>query len=175
LDSEGLEAQPIGYRAQVVAQRMGGDSSWSLWVTKPADGTYQWQFARTALGPDGKLAQSAQVLAADVAETDTWVQITGVFDAQESWQWVNPSDTSQIETRYGKLHLYVGEYDQWSDDTSGFSAAQQGSGELSLGRGTTNGTTGNYLHGGLQDVRIWTGAMTADQVRSQVMGTPDNL
>uniref|UniRef100_UPI003F58E1B6 LamG domain-containing protein n=1 Tax=Streptomyces griseoaurantiacus TaxID=68213 RepID=UPI003F58E1B6 len=175
LDSEGLEAQPIGYRAQVVAQRMGGDSSWSLWVTKPADSTYQWQFARTALGPDGKLAQSAQVLAADVAETDTWVQITGVFDAQESWQWVNPSDTSQIETRYGKLHLYVGEYDQWSDDTSGFSAAQQGSGELSLGRGTTNGTTGNYLHGGLQDVRIWTGAMTADQVRSQVMGTPDNL
>jgi hypothetical protein len=175
LDASALKAKPVGYKAQVAAQRMGGESSWALWVVKPADGIYQWKFTRTAVGSDGKITQSAEVPAADVAATDTWVQITGVFDAQETWEWTDPSDGSKTETRYGKLHLYVGEYDQPSEGAAGFTTPQQGSGELTLGRGTAAGVTGNYLPGGLQDLRIWTGAMTADQVRSQVMATPDSV
>ncbi|MFJ8536835.1 LamG domain-containing protein [Streptomyces sp. NPDC093591] len=174
LDSNALGAKPVGYRAQVAAQRMGGESSWALWVMKPAEGVYQWKFTRTAVGADGKVTQSAEVPAADVAATDTWVQITGTFDAQETWEWTNPSDGA-TETRYGKLHLYVGEYDQPSEGAAGFTTPQQGSGELSLGRGTTANSTGNYLLGGLQGLRIWAGAMTADQVRSQVLATPDNI
>jgi hypothetical protein len=154
---------------------MGGESSWALWVVKPADDTYQWKFTRTAVGSDGKVTQNAQVPAADAAATDTWVQVTGTFDAQESWEWTDPSDGSKTESRYGKLHLYVGEYDQPSEGAAGFTDPQQGSGELSLGRGTTSGSPANYLLGGLQDLRIWTGAMTADQVRSQVLDTPDNI
>ncbi|MFC3577722.1 LamG domain-containing protein [Streptomyces yaanensis] len=175
LDELQLKAKPVGYKAQVAAQRMSGESSWALWVVKPADDVYQWKFTRTAVGSDGKVTESAEVPAADAAELGTWVDITGVFDAQESWEWTDPADGSRSETRYGKLHLYVGEYDQSADDTAGFTAPQQGSGELSLGRGTTAGSTGNYLLGGLQDLRIWTGAMTADQVRSQVLSTPDNI
>ncbi|MGW4493561.1 LamG domain-containing protein [Streptomyces sp. NPDC004376] len=168
LDSEALKAKPVGYKAQVAAQRMGGESSWALWVVKPADDTYQWKFTRTSVDSVGKVTQNAEVPAGDVAATDTWVQITGVFDAQEPWEWTDPSDGSKTETRYGKLHLYVGEFDQTAD-TAGLSTPQQGSGELSLGRGTASGSTGNYLLGGLQELRMWTGAMTADQVSSQIM------
>ncbi|MFD3622211.1 LamG domain-containing protein [Streptomyces sp. NPDC058676] len=175
LDPQALNAKPVGYKAQVAAQRMSGESSWALWVVKPADGIYQWKFTRTAVGSDGKITQSAEVPAADVAATGTWVQITGVFNAQETWEWTDPSDGSKTETRYGKLHLYVGEFDQPSEGAAGFTSPQQGSGELSLGRGTAAGTTGNYLPGGLQDLRIWAGAMTADQVRSQVLATPDSI
>jgi hypothetical protein len=172
LDSAALGGKPVGYEAQVAGQRMGSESSWALWVIKPADGVYQWKFTRTAVGPDGKVTQSAEVPAADLADTDTWVQITGTFDAQEQWESTDPSNGT-TEMRYGKLHLYVGEHDQPSEGAAGFTAPQQGSGELSLGRGTVAGTTGKYLPGGLQNVRIWTGAMTADQVRSQVLDTPD--
>ncbi|MDT0392359.1 LamG domain-containing protein [Streptomyces dubilierae] len=172
LKSADLDAKPVGYQAQVAAQRLSAESSWALWVMKPGDGVYQWKFTRTALGPDGKITQSAQVPAADVAATDTWVQITGTFDAQETWEWTNPTDGT-TQDRYGRIHLYVGEFDQPSDETPGFTAPQQGGGELSLGRGTASGKTGNYLPGALRDLRLWTGAMTADQVRSQVLDTPD--
>lgn len=174
LDSNALGAKPVGYQAQVAAQRMGGESSWALWVVKPAEGVYQWKFTRAAVGADGRVTQSAEVPAADVAATDTWVQVTGTFDAQEAWEWADPADGG-TETRYGKLHLYVGEYDQPSEGAAGFTTPQQGGGELSLGRGTAASSTGNYLLGGLQGLRVWVGAMTADQVRSQVLAAPDNI
>ncbi|MFJ7963027.1 LamG domain-containing protein [Streptomyces sp. NPDC096324] len=172
LDSKALMAKPAGYQAQVAAQRMGGESSWALWVVKPADETYQWKFTRTSVDSSGKVTQQADVPAADAAVTDSWVQITGVFDAQEPWEWTDPSDGTKTETRYGKLHLYVGEFDQPAD-AAAFATPQQGSGELSLGRGTTGGKSGNYLLGGLQELRIWAGAMTTDQIRSQVLDSPD--
>ncbi|MFF3687495.1 LamG domain-containing protein [Streptomyces sp. NPDC002187] len=172
LDSQKLNAKPVGYKAQVAGQRTGGESSWALWAIKPADGVYQWKFTRTAVGSNGQVTQSAEIPAADIAETDTWVTVTGVFDAQEGWEWTDPSDPSKTETRYGKLHLYVGEFDQPSDVVPGFTANQQGSGELAIGRGASGDSVGHYLPGGLTDLRIWTGAMSADQIRSQVMVTP---
>ncbi|NUT28690.1 MAG: LamG domain-containing protein [Streptomyces sp.] len=172
LDSAKLAGKPVGYQGQVAGQRVGGESSWALWVVKPADGIYQWKFTRTAVGSDGKVTQSAVVPGADIAETDTWVQVTGVFDAQERWEWTDPAGSGS-EIRYGKLHLYVGEYDQPSEGEAGFTAAQQGTGELAMGRGANAGTVGNHLPGGLAELRIWTGAMTADQIRNQVLATPD--
>lgn len=172
VDSAKLAGKPVGYQGQVAGQRVGGESSWALWVVKPADGVYQWKFTRTAVGSDGKVTQSAVVPGADIAETDTWVQVTGVFDAQERWEWTDPSGTG-TEIHYGKLHLYVGEYDQPSEGEAGFTAAQQGAGELAVGRGARAGAVGNHLPGGLAELRIWTGAMTADQVRNQVLATPD--
>ncbi len=175
LNGTALAESPVGYQAQVAAQKMGTDSSWALWVVKLASNAYQWKFTRTAVDSTGKVTQSATVPAGDLAETDTWVQLTGVFDAQEPWEWTDPSDGTHTETRYGNLHLYVGGLEQASPDTTTtFSSPQQGSGELSLGRGTAAGTTGNYLPGGLQDLRIWTGAMNYDQIQSQVLHTPDS-
>ncbi|MEU6460830.1 LamG-like jellyroll fold domain-containing protein [Streptomyces sp. NPDC046976] len=171
LDATALAAKPVGYQAQVAAQQASGsESSWALWAVKPADGVYQWKFTRTAVGSDGKVTQTAEVPGGDIAETDTWVQVTGVFDAQEAWEWTDPADSSKSESRYGKLHLYVGEFDQPSEDAAGFTAPQYGTGAVSVGRGSQGGTTGHYLPGALEELRVWTGAMSADQIRSQVLG-----
>jgi hypothetical protein len=165
LDAGKLAAKPVGYRGQVAGQRIGGESSWALWVTKPGDGVYQWKFTRTAVGSDGKVTQSAEVPATDIAETDTWVQLTGVFDAQAT---LDPDDL-----QHGRLQLYVGQDEQGDSDAVGFTAVQQGSGELAMGRGAVGGSTGNHLLGNLGDLRIWTGAMNREQIRSQVLAEPD--
>ncbi|MFF1407852.1 LamG domain-containing protein [Streptomyces sp. NPDC058294] len=175
LDADKLAAKPVGYQAQVAGQATGGESSWALWVTKPAADTYQWQFTRTAVGADGKVTQSAEVAANDLAELNTGVDVTGVYDAQETWQWTDPADTSKTEDRMGRLHLFVGGFEQPGEDASGFSAVQQGSGTLSAGRGTAGGSTGHYLPGSLESLRIWTGAMNFDQIQSQVLDTPDSI
>jgi hypothetical protein len=173
LDAAKLAAKPVGYQAQVAGQSIGGESSWALWVVKPAADTYQWKFTRTAVGSDGKVTQSAEVAAADPAEVDTGVDVTGVFDGQESWQWTDPADASKTEDRLGRLHLYVGGTEQPGDDDSGFSAVQQGTGALSAGRGTAGGSTAYYLPGSLESLRVWTGALSTDQILSQVLDTPD--
>ncbi|MFD5745924.1 LamG-like jellyroll fold domain-containing protein [Streptomyces sp. NPDC127033] len=171
LNAAKLAAKPVGYQAQVAGQQASaGESSWALWVVKPADDVYQWKFTRTGLGTDGKVTQSAQVPGGDIAEVDTWVQITGVFDAQEPWEWTDPANEARTETRYGKLHLYVGEFEQPAEDASGFSAAQHGVGAISAGRGSKGGATGYFLPGALEELRVWAGAMSADQVASQVLG-----
>lgn len=175
LNSSQLASKPVGYQAQVAGQSIGGESSWALWVVKPETGVYQWKFTRTAVGTDGKVTQSAEVAAGDVAETDTGVDVTGVFDAQEGWQWTDPGDPSRTEERMGRLHLYVGGGEQPGEDRSGFSALQQGTGALSAGRGAAAGSTDYYLPGALDSLRVWTGALTADQIRSQVLATPDNI
>lgn len=172
LDSVNLAAKPVGYQAQVAGQQASsGESSWALWVVKPADSVYQWKFTRTALGTDGKVTQSAEVAGGDIAEVDTWVQVTGVFDAQEAWERTDPNDASKTETQYGRLHLYVGGFDQLSEGDAGFTAAQQGAGSITAGRGSKGGSTGHYLPGALEEVRVWTGAMSVDQINSQVLGT----
>jgi len=157
LDNTKFASKPVGYRAQIVGQQAGGkESSWALWAQKVDDGVYLWWFSRTAVDTSGAVTATASVPSAEAAETGTWVQLTGVYDAAD-----------------GRLHLYVGSEDQPPEDNADFIAVEQGSGELAAGRGTAGGTTGNYLPGALQEVRIWTGAMTADQVSSQVIGDPD--
>jgi hypothetical protein len=165
LDSAKFADKPVGYRAQVAGQATpaGSESSWSLWAEKAGDGAYLWRFGRTAVDGGGKVVETASVPAQEPAALDTWVQVTGVFDATESW---NDGTTEQ----YGKNHLYVGEFNQLPDDKAGFSSSQQGTGALAAGRGSATGTTGHYLPGGLEEIRVWTGAMSADQVRSQVLG-----
>lgn len=167
LDKDALASKPIGYTGQVAGQSTGKESSWALLVTKMADDVYQWNFTRTAVGRDGQVTQTAEVPDYEFAELDTAVQVTGVFDAQEVWD--DTSDPDAVVSRYGKLHLYVGPFDKSSGDRTGFTAAQQGDGDLAAGRGTKGGVTANYLAGALEGLRVWTGAMTADQISSQVL------
>ncbi|MFI0813789.1 LamG domain-containing protein [Streptomyces echinatus] len=170
LDSAALADKPAGYRAQVAGQRLGGESSWALWIDKVAEGVYLWEFTRTSVGSDGKVTQSAIVSddsPVPAEDFDNFVTVTGIFDAQESWE--STADDGSTTMRYGKLHLFVREAPRLDGENAGFASPQQGSGELSLGRGTAAGSTGNYLPGGLESLRIWTGAMTADQVSSQIL------
>ncbi|MFD7895453.1 LamG domain-containing protein [Streptomyces sp. NPDC059743] len=170
LNGQALAGKPVGYRGQVAGQSSGLESSWALWVVKWADGLYTWQFTRTATDAAGNVTRNAAISpAGDLAEVDTWVDVTGVFDAQEAWKQIDPLDPAQTEQGIGKLHLFIGVSEVLSGPRAGFGAVQQGSGELGIGRGATGGTTGHYFPGDLQQLRVWVGAMTANQVLHQVL------
>lgn len=163
-----LAAKPVGYRGLVAAQStaVGKESSWGLWVEKAAADVYQWKFGRTVVNSSGKVVGSALAEATEpigAKEWNTWVDVTGVFDAGLDF---TDDDGKQ---QYGVAQLYVGQFQQHGDgDSPGLGAAQQGDGTLTAGRGSTKGTTGHYLPGDLAKLRVWTGAMTRDQVRDQI-------
>ncbi|MFE7276663.1 LamG domain-containing protein [Streptomyces sp. NPDC057623] len=162
-----LDTKPVGYRGMVAAQATaaGKESSWALWVEKAADGVCQWKFGRTAVDSAGKVIDTALAPAQEPVgdrEFDTWVDVTGVFDATQDFA---ADDGSQ---RFGVAQLYVGPFAQQGEDDPGLSAAQQGTGTLSAGNGSADATTGHYLPGDLAKLRVWAGAMTAGQVSLQV-------
>ncbi|MDG4857584.1 LamG domain-containing protein, partial [Streptomyces sp. T-3] len=157
-----LEAKPVGYRGIVAAQATPGgkESSWALWVEKTAAGQYWWKFGRTAVDATGTMTVTSEAPADEPigpTELNTWVQITGVFDAGATY-------TDGGTEKYGKSTLYVGEFSGADEAKAGFAQAQQGTGSLSAGRGSAKAATGHHLPGGLANLRIWTGAMTADQI-----------
>ncbi|MFD5697979.1 LamG-like jellyroll fold domain-containing protein [Streptomyces lasiicapitis] len=157
----------VGYRGLVAGQAtpVGKESSWALWVEKTGDDTYRWKFGRTAVSATGKVASSAVVEAEDPIgpeEWDTWVDVTGVFDAGLDFM------DDEADQRFGVARLYVGQFAQQGEDDAGFARPQQGDGALTAGRGAVNGTTGHYLPGDLAKLRVWTGAMTPAQVTDQI-------
>ncbi|MFF1299894.1 MULTISPECIES: LamG domain-containing protein [unclassified Streptomyces] len=162
-----LDTKPVGYRGTVAAQATaaGKESSWSLWVEKVADGVYQWKFGRSAVDSAGKVIDTALAPAQDAVgprEFDTWVDVTGVFDGAQDF---TADDGSQ---HFGVAQLYVGPFVQQGEEDPGLSAPQQGTGMLSAGRGSANAITGHYLPGDMTKLRVWVGAMTADQVNTQI-------
>ncbi|WP_434027593.1 LamG domain-containing protein [Streptomyces graminofaciens] len=162
-----LAAKPVGYRGMAAGQAtpVGKESSWALWVEKVADDVYQWKFGRTAVDSTGKVVDTALAPAQEAVgerEFDTWVDVTGVFDATKDFV---ADDGTQ---HFGVAQLYVGPFVQQSEEDAGLAVAEQGAGALSAGRGSAGGTTGHYLPGDLAKVRVWTGAMTRDQVSSQI-------
>ncbi|MFE3636722.1 LamG domain-containing protein [Streptomyces sp. NPDC059168] len=163
LDGAKFAAMPVGGRAQIFGQATpdGKESSWSLWVEKVSSDGYLWRFGRTATDSTGKVIATASVPSESSAEMDTWVQVTGVYDA-----------TEEVSGGYGNTHLYVSEAEQAQEGGSAFTALEQGGGEIAAGRGRVGGTIGYYLPASLDEVRVWAGAMDADQVRSKALGAP---
>lgn len=162
-----LAVKPVGYRGLVAAQAtpVGKESSWALWVEKPAEDTYQWKFGRTAVDSSGKVTDTALAAAQETVgekEWDTWVDVTGVFDAGL------PFTDGDGDQRFGVAQLFIGQFAQQSPSDVGLGMPQQGGGALSAGRGSAIGATGHYLPGDLAKVRVWTGAMTPEQVASQI-------
>ncbi|MFF3950527.1 LamG domain-containing protein [Streptomyces sp. NPDC001902] len=164
LDSNALAGKPAGYRAQVVSQQVAGkEASWSLWAQKTSSGAILWWFGRTAVDATGTVMTTASVASEQAAALDTWVQVTGVFNAQ---------DPTSDGSGHGALHLYVedGEQPQTNPD---FPQAIQGTDELAAGRSTTGGIPGEYLPGALAEVRMWVGAMTTNQISNVVLPHAD--
>ncbi|WP_336319706.1 LamG domain-containing protein [Streptomyces lavendofoliae] len=163
LDGAKFAALPIGARVHVFGQATpdGKESSWALWVEKVTAEGYLWRFGRTATDATGKVIASGSVPSEFPADMDTWVQVTGVFDAAE-----------QTTTGNGATHLYVGHTRQMPVDDPAFTTPQQGRGEIAAGRGPSGGANGHYLPGALDELRVWAGAMTEDQVMTKVMGEP---
>ncbi|MFD8032789.1 LamG domain-containing protein [Streptomyces sp. NPDC059717] len=165
LDSQGLASKPNGYRAQIVSQQLAGkESSWSLSAEKVADGIFLWRFDRTAVNGSGTVTTTASVPAEEPALLGDWVQVTGVFDAQEQ-----TSDGSG----HGMLHLYVTDKNQAAGSQPDFPQAAQGTAEFAAGRATSSGAPGGYLPGDLAEVRMWVGALTVDQISNQVLASTD--
>ncbi|WP_351234806.1 LamG domain-containing protein [Streptomyces sp. NPDC002133] len=145
----------VGDRAYVFGQAtpLGGKSSWALWVEKRADGHW-WTFGRTATDASGAVIDSAQVASKDASQGS--VHVTGVFDADES-----------ITEGHGATSLYVADAPTVPGVDAAFTVPMQGSGVLVAGRAA--GSTEDYLPGNLYDLRMWAGAMTADQVFEKII------
>ncbi|AWW43578.1 hypothetical protein ADL00_04795 [Streptomyces sp. AS58] len=144
-----LNAKPDGYEAQIAGQSGSGGASWALSVQKVAADEYLWRFVRTTVS-------GTSVATADVTDWSEWadtsvpVTLTGVYDAQDQG---------------GRMHLYVGSKAVDDGANNADTTPQQGTGALFLG-----GTTGSsHFAGQLGRLRIWSGAMTADQVRNIVI------
>ncbi|MEW1892212.1 LamG domain-containing protein [Streptomyces sp. NPDC085659] len=166
-DSAGIASKSDGYRAQILGQRAGAGSSWSLWFEKTGTGTQtvvddddqpildengnpttktvqigRWYFGR--LAADG--TSTTSVASDEIAVLDTSVRLTGVFDAETQ-----------------SISLYLGTTEM-GDGATSFTAAI-GSGNVEVGKGAW----GNYLPGRISDIRIWAGAMSdANQVGETV-------
>ncbi|MFI1017803.1 LamG domain-containing protein [Streptomyces sp. NPDC020965] len=168
LDADKMLGLPVGGRAQVLGQAaaVGRESTWALWVERisAAPDGFQWKFGRTSTDGSGRVVATASAPSGEAAEFDTWVQVTGVYDA-----------TAIVENGpVGALRLYLGAVPQPSldDESVFFSDPQHGAGAISAGRGGAKGVTGHHLPGAIREMRVWTGAMARDQILDKVMGTP---
>lgn len=159
LDQQKFQDMPAGTKAYMFGQPTpdGKESSWALWVEKRSSDLYLWQFSRTATGPTGQVIVTASAESKDSAALGSQVQVTGVFNANET---TGAGD--------GQAHLYLSSNPQLATP---FTAVQQGRGEIAAGRGTSGGVKGHNLPGVLTSMRVWTGAMTRDQIEPNVLGT----
>ncbi|MDO0932944.1 LamG domain-containing protein [Streptomyces sp. DG2A-72] len=151
IDPAVLDTKPNGYQAQIAGQAGSGGASWALVVKKLGQGAYVWKFLRTT--SSGTTVATADVTnLSEHADTSSPVTLTGVYDAQDQG---------------GRMHLYVGATPVDDGDNNAATTPQQGTGRLAMG-----GTSASSLFAGqLSRLRIWTGAMTRDEVRSRVISS----
>lgn len=159
VDSALWAAKPNGYRATVAGQKLANESSWALVLTKIVGeeaSWYVWSFERTAVDARGKVTERVKLqsnTAMEPEQFDVPLDVTGVFNAAGT-------SPGAVHNRPGELALYI------STTAVGGSAyaelTSQGTGELAAGRGASDGTTGHYFPGGLERLRLWSGAMTAN-------------
>lgn len=171
VDSAKLVGKADGHTVTVAKQRLGDDVSWALKLVKLADDVdgdnkpeCQWRFERATVDGSGNKTSAVQVSSTSVAVLDELVHVTGVYDAADEF-------TEGDETRYGRLHLFVGADEQVDEVTEpDFADPQQGTGELAIGRGHSNGAPGAYVPGAVQELRIWAGPMESRQIAERVLG-----
>ncbi|MEV4949890.1 LamG domain-containing protein [Streptomyces sp. NPDC053755] len=170
LDPAKLADKPDGHRAYVLGQAAPGGrhSSWAIWAEKMAADTYVWRFGRTALDANGNVTEQTVVTDNEIAVPGTPVQLTGVFDAA----------AVADDGTHGALRLYRSANPITPDAATPptFTAASQGTGSLQAGQGPLSGQSieDNGFGGSVTRIRIWTGAMTANQVSENAGGTePD--
>ncbi|MFE7131750.1 LamG domain-containing protein [Streptomyces sp. NPDC057638] len=166
LDGAKMRQLPVGGRAQVFGQAsaVGPESTWAIWVERlaPEPDGFVWRFGRTATDATGKAVATGFTSSQEVAEFDTWVQVTGVYD---------PTATTQAG-QTGKTALFIGAAPQAAGSTSAFDTPQHGAGALTAGRGSAKGVTGHYLPGSIREIRVWTGAMSRTHILEKVMTPP---
>ncbi|MFF3398119.1 LamG domain-containing protein [Streptomyces sp. NPDC002659] len=155
VDSAEWATKPIGYRGIVAGQKLAGESSWAIVLTKFDVDVSAWSFVRTALDAAGNVTERVEVQADDVmGDFDTPIDVTGIFDAAAT----TPGDPDTS----GSLRLFIGSTSQVTSPRAGLTSQAQGTGELAVGRGVDGGSLDHYVPGSLDRLRIWSGAPTAN-------------
>ncbi|WP_406305001.1 LamG domain-containing protein [Streptomyces sp. NBC_00885] len=155
VDGAEWAAKPIGYHGIVAGQKLAGESSWALVLTKFDTDVSAWSFVRTAVDEGGNVTERVEVQADDVmGDFDTPIDVTGIFDAAAT----TPGDPDTS----GRLRLFIGSTPHGGGPHAGLTSRAQGTGELAVGRGVDGGSLEHYLPGSLDRLRIWSGAMSAD-------------
>ncbi|MFJ3763034.1 LamG-like jellyroll fold domain-containing protein [Streptomyces sp. NPDC090080] len=156
LDSHKLADTSKSYQVQVLGQSGTTQSSWGVWYEQPAGTTQgKWYFGRPNKDATGASWTKAQ---SEVAQTDTWVRLTLVYDAQQA-----SGDETDTAT-HGALFLYVDTTQVDGDHGVPFTTPWQGGGQIEVGRARTDGAATRYFPGHVASVRVWAGAMNASQI-----------
>ncbi|MGW3130670.1 LamG domain-containing protein [Streptomyces sp. NPDC001123] len=156
LDSHKLADTSKSYQVQVLGQSGTTQSSWGVWYEQPAGISQgKWYFGRPNKDATGASWTKAQ---SEVAQTDTWVRLTLVYDAQQA-----SGDESDTAT-HGALFLYVNTTQVDGDHGVAYTAPWQGGGQLEVGRARIDGAAARYFPGHVASVRVWAGAMNASQI-----------
>ncbi|MGV9326105.1 LamG-like jellyroll fold domain-containing protein [Streptosporangium sandarakinum] len=110
-------------------------------------GTRKWQFALPESATDTQLTLSAQ--AGDSAQAGAWTHLAGVYDAASQ-----------------EIRLYVdGVKVAWEKATATVNAL----GAFQVGRGRQAGAPATPFAGTIDDVHVWTGVRTADQIKEEYL------
>lgn len=161
LDAESLSDTSIAHTVALASQSGATREAWGLWYSQPAGSAHgMWVFGRAK----GDAADTEVVTAprdiqsAQLSDPGVWTMVTGVYDGA-----------------HHQLLLYVdgvrqgGQGDTDIDDTTGdgivFTHPWQATGDFSIGsRRTSGGAYGDHATGLIDDVRVWTGVMSAGDV-----------
>jgi hypothetical protein len=131
----------------VVAQDGTQTSSFRLEYDKTDN---RWAFTRA--GADTTNPTLTRALSTAAPQTGTWTLLTGVFDASNQ-----------------NMTLYVNGNAQ---NTVATTTSPDITGNLTIGRGKTNGTASDYLTGSISDVRVYHNTLNGLDVTGLYDGTP---
>jgi hypothetical protein len=133
----------------VLSQAGSRDSGFQLYYSA----YYQkWIFNRHLTDTDDPAFARAMSNDISPPELDLWTHLVGVFDMTDH-----------------RIRLYVnGQF----NDAVDCGASWNATGPLEVGRVKFNGGFQDYFNGDIDDVRVYAGALTDDQVQSLNQGTP---
>ncbi|WP_079661568.1 LamG domain-containing protein [Streptomyces sp. 3214.6] len=157
LDAAALADTSVAHHMRIATQSGGVRDSWGLWYDQAVGCTQgMWVFGRTTADTTSATVVTvpANIASAQLVDPGSWTLLTGVYDG----------------TRH-QLLLYVngiqqgaqGDTDTGQDTGDGivFTSPWQATGTFNIGRGRiSSGAYGDYTHGLVDDVRVWTGVMS---------------
>lgn len=161
LDATALSDTTVAHHMRIATQSGGVRDSWGLWYDQAAGSAQgMWVFGRTtADATSGSLVKvPASISAAQLVDPGAWTLVTGVHDGA-----------------HHQLFLYVNGIrqgaqgdDDTKDDTGDgivFDAPWQATGTFNIGRGRiSTGVYSDYANSLVDDVRVWTGVMSAGAI-----------
>lgn len=164
LDATALADTTTSHIEQIAGQAGNSRNSWGLWYSQPSGSPKgMWVFGTTTADSTSGTVVSvpADIQSAQLVDPGGWTLVTGVYDAgaQQLYLYVN-----------GVRQGAEGDSDSGTATGDGgidVSTPWQATGTFSIGRGrafTGTGAYGDNLTGQIDDVRVWTGPMSAGDV-----------